>query len=698
MSDSKTKPTIEAVPLAENIPDKPSQRLEHSMLVGGFLVGRYSGTGDMALCQLADKPKVTIMSNPSPITCFTSWGSEVVSLHANETLQVLNVNKMRSDKYPQEKGTTEGVRRIVANSKYVVAIGAKRLLVWARDSLAKPPRVVDLTGAPTPITTISERTTMGAPDRVVIVNNSPGGHIFQVWDVVAGQLCCYAENSSATETFMVDANEDGVVVATNRDCLTVWLTAEHAAGAAVAVEPYQTKRYLNTMLSTLYIDRDIIITGDNFGCMNVHTSTGCFLFHLNYIRTAGDESADLKTTNRTELASLFRTKVNKILRVGRWIIASFENSRVRVYDIFSPRAAEPCDIFTHPVADTVIRDISVYGRTVYALALQPADSKESKASKTGRARADLVSWVPRLEIDSMAFFYGDANLWHGSPLLLLLRATTRSTVVLKKVESVFTPDVYAVHETSLKNAVSYLESIMELQRLRGVTVPFMVIQNAQAMLDELDICLHKILKGQKISKHRDKTELHRVNFMHAIDLCLQAADFLVQVKNTTGSLVPYSEKMDQIPRFDDGIACVSADDRSSLSLSVAARGSVRAGPRTPALSATGGRTATVSYGGGGSESFMGEEMGIDGMLITLLQELGSMQESALETVEHFDNVCNEYLKDQDKINSLLSIFTKLRQLNEDMKQAGKEIGELCGEDPSGEWWQYGGEYDDGAGN
>ena len=534
---------------------------------------------------------------------------------------------------------------------------------------------------------------MGAADRVVIVNNSPGGHIFQVWDVAAGALCCYAENASATETYMVDANEDGVVVATNRDGLTVWLTAGHAAGAAVALEPYQTKRFLNTMLSTLYIDRDVIITGDNFGCMNVHTSTGCFLFHLNYVRSAGDEAADLKTTNRTELASLFRTKVNKILRVGRWIVASFENSRVRVYDLFTPRAAEPCDVFTHPVADTVVRDISVYGRTVYALALQPADSKESKASKTGRARADLVTWVPRLEIDSMAFFYGDAALWHGSPLLLLLRATSRSTVVLKKVESVFAPDAYSVHETSLKNAVSYLESIMELQRVRGVAVPFMVVQHAQARLDALDICLHKILKGNKISKHRDKTEGLRVAFMHAVDLCLQAADFLVQVKGATGTLVPYSEKMDQIPRFDDGITCVSVDDRSSLS--VTARSVHAGGPRTPAVAA--GRTATVSYGGG-SEAVMGEETSIEGMLITLLQDLGSMQEGALETVDHFDSVCNEYLKDQDKINSLLSIFTKLRQLNEDMKQIGKEIGELCGEDPSGEWWQYGGEYDDGAGN
>lgn len=200
MSDSKTKPTIEAVPLAETIGDRPSQRLEHSMLVGGFLVGRYSGTGDMALCQLADKAKVTVVSNASPITCFTSWGAEVVTLHADETLQVLNVNKMRADKYPQERGTTEGVRRVVANSKYVVAIGAKRLLVWARERLGAAPRVVDLAGAPTPITTVSERTTMGAADRVVIVNNSPGGHIFQVWDVAAGALCCYAENASATET------------------------------------------------------------------------------------------------------------------------------------------------------------------------------------------------------------------------------------------------------------------------------------------------------------------------------------------------------------------------------------------------------------------------------------------------------------------------------------------------------------------
>jgi len=683
MSDSKGKPTVEPVPLRDTIEGKPNQKLEHTLLMDGFAVGRYSATGDMIVCELDEKPNQKRLENASPVICFTTCGINVISIHQNEVLQVMDVKSKKSDLIKQAKGTMEGVRRVVANSKYIVAIAQKKLLVWDRSNLEKPPKEVDTTNAPTPITTVSERSAMAQEDRVVIVNNSPGGHIFQVWDIVAGKLCCYAENKSKTDTFVVGVNEDGVIAATCHHSLSVWQTAQHAAGAEANVtEPTQKNNYSGTFLSSLYIDRFMIITGDNFGGLNVHTPQGYFLYHLNHIVISSD-MADLASTNRTELASLFRTKVNKILRIGRWVFAAFENSRIQVFDLFMPNAARATDTFTHSVNGTVIRDISVYGHNVYAIAVQPADSKESKASKTGRARVDLVTWRPKVTAqDDITFFYADPKLWRSSPVDLLRAAASHTLVLLEKLEAMFTPDMYALNKTTIKNAAGYLESVSEIQNARGILVPFTVVQNSQHILDEYSATLQKVTKGNKMAKYADGIESLRMKFMLSINVCLNSAYFLTDVKTVTGSATPFGPKEftvlpsdndtfdDKPMRFDD----FSSDDRSTRSASIA--------PRVTS-----------------------NKEGLEGMLANVLEDLGCAHDTTLTTIETFDDICNKYLHDQDRINPLLSIFTKLRQLDEDMKEAAKEVSKLCGQDTTDEfedeenpitWWGRGGQYDDGA--
>jgi len=690
MSDSKGKPTVEPVPLRDTIEGRPNQRLEHTLLLDGFAVGRYSGTGDMIVCELEEKPNQKRLENSNPVICFTTFGSDVISIHQNEVLQVMDVKAKKSDLMKQAKGTMEGVRRVVANSKYIVAIAQKKLLVWNRSNLEKPPKEIDTTNAPTPITTVSDRSAMSQEDRVVIVNNSPGGHIFQVWDITAGKLCCYAVNKSNTDTFVVGVNEDGIIAATCHHSLSVWLTAGYAAGAETDItEPTQKNNYSGTFLSSLYIDRSMIITGDNFGGLNVHTPQGYFLYHLNRIVISSD-MADLASTNRTELASLFRTKVNKILRIGRWVFAAFENSRIQVFDLFESNVARPADQFTHSVNGTVIRDISVYGQNVYAIAMQPADSKESKASKTGRARVDLVTWKPKVEHADITFFYADQKLWHGSPVALLRAATTHTLVQLEKLEAVFTPESYSLNKTTIKNAASYLDSIVEVQSSRGILIPFAVVQNAQSILDEYSSTLQKVTKGNKLVKFADKIEALRMDFMLSVNTCLNSTYFLMDIKSVCGSANPVGPKEytvlptdgdlpdDKSMRFDDFPSTFSAEERSTRSSSIAPRFTPAAG-----------------------------KDGIEGMLLNVLEDLGCAHDTTITTIESFDDVCNKYLHDQDRINPLLSIFTKLRQLDEDMKEAAKEVSKLCGQDAPEEfedeenpvtWWGRGGQYDDGAAN
>jgi len=672
------------LPLRDTIEGRPNQRLENSILMDGFAVGRYSATGDMIVCELEEKPNQKRLENASPAICFTIFDGEVISIHQNEVLQVMDVKNKKSDLIKQAKGTMEGVRRVAANSKYIVAIAQKKLLVWARKNLEKPPKEIDITNAPTPITTVSERSCMSQENRVVIVNNSPGGHIFQVWDITAGKLCCYADNKSKTDTYIVGVNEDGIIAAICHHSLSVWQTAQYEAGAEANVtEPTQKNNYSGTFVSSLYIDRYMIITGDNFGGLNVHTPQGYFLYHLNHI-TISSDMADIASTNRTELASLFRTKVNKIVRVGRWVFAAFENSRIQVYDLFQQNATRAEDTFAHPVNGTVIRDISVHGQNVYGIAVQPADSKESKAAKTGRGRVDLTTWKPKVEHDDVSFFYSDRRLWRNSPIALLRAAAAHTLVLLEKLEALFTPNTYALNKTTMKNASSYLESMVELQETRGFLVPYNVVQNSQIVLDEYTDTLQKITKGKQMSKYGDQIESLRVKFMLSVNLCLNAAYFLKDVKTVTGVVAPVGPKEytvlptegdvveERTLRFDDDFSA----DRSVRSSSIA--------PRVPPV----------------------KPEGIEGMLFNALEDLGCAHDTTISAIETFDDVCNKYLHDQDRINPLLSIFTKLRQLDEDMKEAAKEVSKLCGQDVVEDefeddenpitWWGRGGQYDDGA--
>jgi len=696
MSDSKLKTTVEILPLRDSMENRPAQRLDQSFLVDGYAIGRYSGTGDTIICELSERPNQRLLENSSPVICYTQCGFDIISIHQNEVLQVMDVKSKKSELFKQAKDSMQAVRRVAANNKYIVAIAQKRLIVWDRSNLDKPPREVDTSSAPTPITTVSDRSAMTQEDRVVIVNNSPGGHIFQVWDITAGKLCCYAENKGSSDTYTVGVNDNGVIAATCRDTLCVWLTAGRKAGEnADITEPSQKNTYSGTFLSSLYIDNFMIITGDNYGGLCMHTAEGYFLHHMNQVAISG-EMADLtSTTNRTELASLFRTKVNKIVRVGRWVFAGFENSHVNVYDLFITNAAHPVDSFTHSVNGTVIRDVSVYSKSVYAIAVQPADSKESKALKTGKSRVDLITWYPtKIEHDDIAFFYGDQKLWHGSPVGIVRAATTHALAILEKIESAFPPGVLALNKTTIKNAASYLESISEIQQGRGFVVPFSVTQNAQFLLDEYSSILRKITKGNKYAKYCDQLETLRVKFMLGVNLCLNSAYFLTEVKTKNGTASPFCGKEFTVyhgssdesygddrsfsasTRFDD-----FSDERSVRSPSVLARA-----------------VPTV------------KEAGIEGMLSSVLEELGCAHDTTLSMIESFDDACNKELRDQerdqDRINPLLSIFTKLRQLDEDMKETAKELSKLCGmdavdefEDPENPstWWGQGGEYDDGAG-
>jgi len=677
MPEVKT-PQVAAVPLPERPDDDgdATHTLEQSTLINGYILGRYNGTGALVARNLADMHRSSV-KNPHPIQCFTTCFPHVITIHQNEVLQVFNLQTTQCDSYQQEPGLLEGVRRVIANSLLIVGIAPKKIIVWQRRSMTtEPPRIIDTSGAPKQIVSTSEMSTLASDTRLILVNTNPNGHLFQVWDLATGELAAYAENLSKVETFFAfGANAEGTIAGACREGLYIWNTA----GTPGAINAEFISKYEGRLLSSVYVDSHMILVGDNFGGITLNTNTGRLLFHLNRVKKDAD-SLDLQSTQLTQLTNVFRAKINKIVRVGRWVFAACEDSCIKVFDIFTPSLTAPCDVFTHPTPGTSMRDICIVGRTVYGLAVYPVDAKSKS-----RPRVDLVTWTPKLENDSLAMPGYDA-VWHASPVTLIYQACTVTKSTIEKNKAAFRPEEYTRNMDLLTCCCNDMSFIEEAQERQGITLPFLLCQSFQTALDQYDSVLSKATKGGKglkSGKQRDMLEEEHKNLKQARKLLLSCAVFLGDIegrgdgKGRTGSVGDF-------PHFDELSGSGRSDELSGRS-GTHSKGKSR--PRAASSSKLGGSEST----GDGTESGR-----IEGMLNKVVDDLGSVEEQIKGTIADFDKECNAGVPDPDMITPLLSVYTKLRQLHEDLKETGKEIGEFLGENTSGEWWAGGGDYDEGG--
>jgi len=229
------------------------------------------------------------------------------------------------------------------------------------------------------------------------------------------------------------------------------------------------------------------------------------------------------------------------------------------------------------------------------------------------------------------------------------------------------------------NDMNFIE---EAQERQGITLPFLLCQSFQAALDQYDGVLSKMTKGSKVKagRQRDMLEEEHKNLKQARKLLLSCAVFLGDIEGR-GVDKGRAGSMGDFPHFDELSGSCRSDDMSG---------------RSGAKSKSRGR-ATSSAKMGGSESTGDGETGrIEGMLNKVVDDLGSVEEQIRGTIADFDKECNAGVPDPDMITPLLSVYTKLRQLHEDLKETGKEIGEFLGENTSGEWWAGGGDYDEGG--
>eukprot|EP00727_Mastigamoeba_balamuthi_P000848 m51a1_g10760 hypothetical protein (819) ;mRNA; f:7714-10469 len=764
------------------VPDQlesPATRYERAYLLRGHLVCRYSNSGTLVVVHAAQRAAPQTVCNSSPIVCMGFAGAVVATLHASDALQLYNVETRAVDQYQLERDSLAGVRVLVADARHIVALAPRRALVWERERLqvAPLPRALD-TGpgaCAAPIACPGDRSALLGDGRLVLANANPGGHLFQLWDLASGALLAYAEAPSRIDSALtLDVHRSGLVVASFRDTMHLWSLPPAAAAAAAAAPAGSAGSaaaatataaaaaapgdaaaaaaageaqalqgsavtFENRIVTAVHVDAHFVLTGDNWGNVSLHTRGGRLVYHLTRDRRAPSD-VDMREVDLTRLSALFKARVNRLARVGRWVVAALENSRIELYDIFTPSLATPCDSYAHPTAAPV-RDMALLDQRVYALlapaAAAPSGPSSSSAASSssaspfaslaasaslalgasaaqagaqglaggaaaqgsqglqgggaagaaGRHKPELVVWASRTEAqESFEAAAGEAQQWGVGVVELLQQACSRTVVMVKKLEGLRPEDVRH-HMATLNGVMGYLDRLADLEAAQGLSLPFLLYQHLQQALDAFETYALKLAKGVRTAKSREHLDDLRSSLVRSMDLLLCCADFLGDVKaktSTTGSLIPYSEKGSSAKIEGEG----GADGHASFFH--VKRKNLRKALDAKRGSGSGSGAGAGAAAGGGDED---DDM-VDEMLQDVVEDLGAMHEQTNDVIERFDTVCNEGIHDPDKVMPLLSIYTKLRQLSEDMKETGKEVGELRGDDPTGEWWEGGGDYDD----
>jgi len=277
---------------------------------------------------------------------------------------------------------------------------------------------------------------------------------------------------------------------------------------------------------------------------------------------------------------------------------------------------------------------------------------------------------------------GYDSVCHGSPVALIRQACTATLEVVGKNKASFRPEDFGRHSDLLTCCLNDMNFIEEAQERQGIALPFLLCQSFQTALDQYDSVLAKAVKGRglKSGKQRDMLEDEHKNLKQARKLVLSCAVFLGDIEGRGADGKGRTGSVSDFPHFDELSGSGRSDDMSGRSQHKKTRG----------------RAASSAKFGGSESTGDGESGRIENMLNKVVDDLGSVEEQIKGTISDFDKECNAGVPDPDMITPLLSVYTKLRQLHEDLKETGKEIGEFLGENTSGEWWAGGGDYDEGG--
>lgn len=650
---------VQHFPLSQ-VPDQleASGKYEKAYLFRGHVVNRYTGGGAVVVAHIQQKTQ-HIIPNASPVIALVCEYPKIITFHQSEVIQIYNIETKQCEQQQQEKDTVSRARCALANSKIIVAILLKKILIWERDPFSKAPKTLELEGAPT-IAAISESKSAILPgSRLLIANNNPGGHLFQVWDLQSGKIVAYAENPSATETAFTFTLYQDTILTSLKDTIHIWNVSDKTG----ALSPIAVK-FSNCVVSAVHIDAHFLIVGDNFGRVTLHSTSGKLIYYLHNVKTTDNVSLD--DMDLTQLSLLFASRVTNITRVGRWVVCAFEDSRIEIYDIYSSNISTACDSYIHPVA-AKIREFQVFDSKIYmnVYVTPPVDAKAPTAKAPKPTKPDVVVWEPKLHYEGFDYWATDSDTCLCSCLEISSYGLTTLCQLLQKMDSVRADETKPL-VSSVNACIPSLKSAGKLLEEQKVAIPFLVLQKLQNDVDAFEAYLTKVHKqgsSLRLGKVKDHLETLHGSLVRSVQMIVSTCEFVSDALVKLGSSI--DSPTEKFIKLEDTVTSAS-----------------------PKLSRSKRRLKKKKTETSTEEVI--KDRAINALSLELLRNLGIMYDSTTEQIEQFDQVCHNGIPDPDKALPLLRIYAKLRQMVDDTREAAKALSTFRGEEATGEWWETSG--------
>ena len=541
--------------------------------------------------------------------------------------------------------------------------------------------------------------------------------------------------------------ENGVVAGTCRSSMYLWDTKQ-IPNPDLLYNPPRSVLFDNAIITALHADSDFVIAGDNYGTLTLLSGQGRTIYRLNASEAPAPKALDINSLPFNQLSAIFKEKVNDIVRVSRWVLASFASGRVGLYDIFAPELAAPIAALPvrPPAGAPALAGFSfgVAGQKVYCLAHPPA-----KDPKTGHLRLSLEAWTPEVAYGSFAECALRRSTWLRPPVPML------AAMVARVARS---PALYAQENAWALAAVGDAERFLNEARA-GIerAAPFLLVRRMVKAFDEFESALVPLECGPVKDKYKKAFRAAAAEFFHAIKTVKDVIEFYAPPVDTipppppppvNSILPPPPPPVDVIPppSVDNipppppppatsnptssipppplpspaempnrPIAVVRrksammarqlvpavASVASPLSASPC---SVSPSSLVPALSPSSLQPQKEEGKDGDSDSNalsvsspraeLTREERMGEMLADLDVTLMGFHNKVGDAIESFDRACNADPPGSDsaKTMALLSMYTRLYQFGEDLKEAGKDVAALRGAPTNNTWHGQGGNY------
>lgn len=433
------------------------------------------------------------------------------------------------------------------------------------------------------------------------------------------------------------------------------------------------------------------------------------------LTAAGKEIYPLKTTSQnsssSDTISLFKNKIVEISRAGRWVVASDNSGHVYLCDIFTPEQIAPPD-FSAPSNGT-IKGFRISNGKITVLS---HPNKESRSSfKVFKNRPDVSLWTPPQIKDSLLRSGLDSQEhWEDSPIELLSSTLTKTCT--SEVASSLPLSRYVER---FRTITKFLNEVSEKEAETGKNVPFLLIQHAQQMLDELEELILLSEKPGK-SKHKEGIPLAAKSFFRAVVIMseilsapespLKVRDYFTASDSLSSECESAEKKKEDEAKEDEEVECkkfpeAKQKEPSQRTLRRWSKSEIKLQPgiflsksglhvRQRAIKDTPKESDEKKED---SDALTQSPANVNNMLEELDRTFSDMHTKVNDAIGGFDVACGEGTFDKEKGSQLLGVYSSLLQFDEDFKEMGKDIAALRdteAAESSAPWYENGGCYDD----